>query len=128
MQTIGRLRTHRTNLPGLKGTETQVAETVRRVTREPYGHSSRKRHFIVTIEAPDLITVKPVRGSAKQSYSINVYDLWAMLVRNQAAKRQLEKARDKRAKLKVVREHRARLDAERRFKARNKKERETYET
>lgn len=105
-------------------TEKVTNAVVRRITRNAYGHNGRRRKLVVTLEGNDLITIKPVK-SRTEAFSGNVWDIYYMLVRGQALKKQLEKAREKQARMKAARERRQIANADKRIRLAARKERLT---
>lgn len=102
-------------------TEKVVSDRLTRVTRDAYGHTGRKRKLVVVLESKDLITIKPLK-SRTEAFSGNVWDIYYMLVRGQALKKQLEKARAKQAKMKAASERRRIADADRRIRMQARRE------
>lgn len=104
-------------------TEKVVPDRLMRVTRDAYGHTGKKRRMVVILEGKDLITIKPLKTRAGLAVSGNVWDIYYMLMRGQAQKRQLEKAREKQARMKAARERRQIADADRRIRLAARRER-----
>lgn len=85
----------------------------RRITREAYGYTHKKRKLVVTLEPPDLLTVKEIKS--RQKYAVAIWDVYVWLVRCAADKAHMEKLRLKKQR-KAERMARQRLaSAERRF-------------
>lgn len=86
----------------------------RRVTREQYGYTHKKRKLVVTLEPPDLFTVKEFKS--RQKYIAAIWDIYVWLVRCAADKAHMEKLRLKKQR-KAERLARQRLaSTERRFR------------
>ena len=93
---------------------------LRRVTRESYGHSHKKRRLVVTLEPVDLITINEY--GCRSSHSARVWDIYQWMLRSAAQSAYMEKLREKK-KRKAERIARARLDsAEKRFRRKLKAE------
>jgi hypothetical protein len=95
---------------------TGKAKNLRRITREEYGFTHRKRKIVLSLASPDLITVREFKS--RQSYSVRVWDLFVWRVRCEAEKAHMEKLRLKKQK-KAERLARRRIDdADRRLRQR----------
>jgi hypothetical protein len=64
---------------------------VRRVTREEYGHSHKKRKLVVKLEPTDLITIKEFKS--RRPYSARIWDVYVWMIRCAADKAHMEKLR-----------------------------------
>lgn len=99
-------------------------EIVQRLTRDEYGHNSKySRQLIVTLHAPDTITIKP-RGFRTEALSVtaNLGEVYKTLLARKHMIAALAKAREKKEANKEVRARKARYAKERRFRANLKKE------
>ena len=103
-------------------TEKVTNAIVRRVTRNTYGHTGKERKLVLTLEGVDLITIKPLK-SRTESFSGSVWDIYYMLVRGQALKRQLDKAREKKERMKLNAQRRRVADSDRRLRMKLRAER-----
>src|SRR5205809_1198953 len=81
---------------------------LRRVTRESYGHSHKKRRLVVTLEPVDLITINEY--GRRSSHSARVWDIYQWMLRSAAQSAYMERLREKKQR-KAERLARARLDA-----------------
>lgn len=96
------------------------ATVLRRLTRETYGHSHKKRKLVVTLEPVDLITINEY--GCRSRHSARVWDIYQWMLRSAAQKAYMEKLRDKKQR-KAERLARAQLDAaEKRFRRKLKAE------
>src|SRR6266480_2777757 len=87
---------------------------LRRVTRESYGHSHKKRKLVVTLEPVDLITINEY--GCRSRHSARVWDIYQWMLRSVAQKAYMEKLRLKKQR-KAERLARQRLaTADRRFR------------
>ena len=91
------------------------AEVIRCTRGELDGHFGRDRgrKLVVRLKAGDVIEMWPM--GTRQRYSMELKHVYAWMVRGAALKQQLEKARERKAKLQVARERRNREARERRF-------------
>lgn len=125
MRTIGqsyqkKFRNLHTGLPEEKLCE----ETVQRLTRDEYGHNSKySRQLVVTLHAPDVITIKP-QGFRNEALAVtaNIGEVYKTLLARKHMVAALAKARERKEASKVARARRARSAKERRFSATLKKE------
>lgn len=78
---------------------TSLVKPVRRVTREGlsigYGRD-RGRRLVATLEAGDMLTLRPL--GTRLSESLSLFDIYAMAIRYRVNCSRLEKAREKKAK------------------------------
>ena len=99
-------------------------EIVERLTRDEYGHNSKySRQLVVTLHAPDTITIKPM-GFRTEALSVtaNIGEVYKTLLARKHMVAALAKAREKKEANKAVRARKARYAKERRFTERLKKE------
>ena len=75
---------------------TTLTKTIRRVTVETYGYGNNKRKLVAAFERGDLITIREHGRRTKDTARI-VDVLWWMK-RSKAAKIQMEKLRERRAR------------------------------
>ncbi len=120
MKTIGeqKLRKFRNPRTG-EPLELLIEDSVSRLTEHNYGHNSKySRKLIVTLGAPDTITIKP-KGFRADALIVtaNIGELYKMLLARRCAVEALVKARAKKEANKEARARRARYAQERRFKA-----------
>lgn len=115
------------NLPGPnkgKVVEKLCEEIVQRLTRDEYGHNSKySRKLVVTLHAPDTITIKPV-GFRTEALMVtaNIGEVYKTLLARKHMNQALAKARAKKDANKEVRARRARYAKERRFRENLRKE------
>jgi hypothetical protein len=125
MRTIGQPYTHRyRNIHTGKPEEKLREETVQRLTRDDYGHNSKySRRLVVTLHAPDTITIKP-QGFRTEALTVtaNIGEVYKTLLARKHMVAALAKAREKKEANKEARARKARYAKERRFRASLKKE------
>lgn len=106
--------------------ETKVsADEVWRQTREELGGQfgrDRKRKLVVGLVAVDQLVLYP-KGT-RQEVRVNLSDIYLWALRNRALRAQLERAREKKERLKARRERRAIAAADRRLRLQTRKERQ----
>jgi hypothetical protein len=125
MRTIGQQYTHKfRNLRTKEMQEKLCEEIVQRITRDEYGHNSKySRRLVVTLHAPDTITIKPVGfRSAALTVTVNIGEIYKTLLARRCQTEALAKARAKKESNKEVRARRARYAKERRFRDNLRKE------
>lgn len=125
MRTIGQPYTKKFRhiLTG-KTEEKLCEETVQRLTRDEYGHNSKySRKLIVTLHAPDTITIKP-QGFRSDVLAVtaNIGEVYKTLLQRKLMLQALEKARAKKEATKEARARKARNAKERRFRDKLRKE------
>jgi hypothetical protein len=99
-------------------------EVVTRLTRDEYGHNSKySRKLVVTLHAPDTITIKPV-GFRSEALMVtaNVGEVYKTLLARKHMHAALAKAREKKEANKEVRARKARYAKERRFREQVRKD------
>lgn len=101
-----------------------AADEVWRETRHTLGGQygkDKRRKLVVGIVGVDQLVLYP-KGT-RQEYRVNIPDIFSWLVRNRALRAQLERARERKDKLKATRERRAisRADAKLRLAARKER-------
>jgi hypothetical protein len=125
MRTIGQQYTHRfRNLRTKEMEEKLCEEIVQRLTRDEYGHNSKySRKLVVTLHAPDTITIKPV-GFRTDALVVtaNIGEVYKTLLARKHMTAALAKAREKKEKNKEVRARKARYAKERRFREQCKRD------
>lgn len=125
MKTIGEPKLIRyRNFSTGKREEKLVEDSVQRMTRDSYGHNSKyTRKLVVTLHAPDTITIKPV-GFRTDALVVtaNVGEVYKTLLARKHMVAALAKAREAKEKRKDVRARKARYAKERRFNQRLKAE------
>lgn len=96
------------------------SKTLRRVTREEYGYTNKKRKLVVTLEATDLLTIREFKS--RRPYPARLWDIYVWMVRCAADKALMEKSRlrKQRKAERLTRQRQA--SAERRFRQRLKSE------
>jgi hypothetical protein len=125
MRTIGQQYNHKyRNLRTKQMEEKLCEEIVQRLTRDEYGHNSKySRKLVVTLHAPDTITIKPIGfRTAALSVTANIGEVYKTLLARRHMNEALAKARAKKEANKEVRARRARYAKERRFREQVKKE------
>lgn len=118
MRTIGQQYNHKyRNLRTKQMEEKLCEEIVQRLTRDEYGHNSKySRKLVVTLHAPDTITIKPVGyRSAALIVTANIGEVYKTLLARKCMVEALAKARAKKESNREVRARRARYAKERRF-------------
>ncbi|HEY3854088.1 MAG TPA: hypothetical protein VGO67_06825 [Verrucomicrobiae bacterium] len=75
---------------------TTLNRTVRRLTRDEYGHGKKARKLVVVLERGDLITIREHRRRAK--HTARLYDVLWWMLRSEADKAHMNKLRDIKAR------------------------------
>lgn len=99
-------------------------EIVQRLTRDEYGHNSKySRKLVVTLHAPDTITIKP-QGFRTEALSVtaNLGEVYKTLLARKHMVAALAKAREKKEATKAARARKASYAKERRFTDKLRKE------
>lgn len=124
MRTIGQQYTHKfRNLRTKQMEEKLCEEIIQRMTRDEYGHNSKySRKLIVTLHAPDTMTIKPVGFRANMAVTVNIGEIYKTLFARRCQTEALVKARAKAEKNKERRARKARYAKERRFMDKVKKD------
>lgn len=98
-----------------------MASEVFRVTRGVLNGSfgrDRNRKLVVGLVAGDLLSLRP--QGTRQEVTVALADIYAWVLRSRSQRQQLEKARERKAKLDAQRaERRARAEARRKVNARS---------
>lgn len=125
MRTIGQPYTKKfRNIATGEVEESIREEIVQRLTRDEYGHNSKySRKLVVTMHAPDTITIKP-QGFRSEALVVtaNIGEVYKTLLQRKHMAAALAKAREKKEKTKEARARKARYAKERRFTAKLRKE------
>lgn len=99
-------------------------DEVWRICREPLGGQfgrDKRRKLVAGLVAVDQLVLYPHR--TRQEVRVNLADVYAWALRSRAQRAQLERAREKKEKLKAVRERRAIARADAKIRKDARKER-----
>jgi hypothetical protein len=84
---------------------TPLDKPVRRKTRGSLGHGhgpDTGRQLVVSLEAGDVITIRPL--GTQRTETVSIHDIYHWSIRSRCQRAVLEKARSKKAALKIKRE------------------------